>query len=343
MINRELNQGGRSFQRSKEDDAQKIFTYVFVTNFPDGYGAMDLWNTCKLYGHVVDVFIPDRRTKAGKIFGFVRFIKVLDIDRLINNLCTVWVGRNKIHANVARFQREPLNKQSNKVNNEGTNNVNHGAKGMTNSYAHVVKGNQVQNVGMKECPNMVLDETCLNHEDFSLCSLGKVKEFASLTNLKVVLGKEGYANIELKVIWVEVEGVPCKWRSRNTFSRIASRWGTLINGEELEEEGYHEVPGLMPKFEEDGEEGHGVNDGSHADDMYGGVSKNLKDVEGESDREEVPKTNFEEVADKSIFEGNSIRQNDVHFEDLFGIYEVLNKKRDGKNIDDKHEDSLKYP
>nr|GEZ96153.1 nucleotide-binding alpha-beta plait domain-containing protein [Tanacetum cinerariifolium] len=212
-------------QRSKEDDVQKISTSVFVTNFSDGYGAKDLWNTCKLYGHVVDVFIHDRRTKAGKRFGFVRFIKVLDIDRLINNLCTVWVGCNKIHANVARFQREPLHKQSNKVNNKGTNNVNHGEKGMTNFYAHVVRGNQVQNV----------------------------------------------------------------------------------------------------------------------DDMYGGVSENIKDVEGESDRKEVLETNFEEVPDKSIFEGNSVRQNDVHYEDLFGIYEVLNKKRDGKNIDDKHEDSLKYP
>nr|GFB32314.1 nucleotide-binding alpha-beta plait domain-containing protein [Tanacetum cinerariifolium] len=120
-------------QRSKEDDVQKISTSVFVTNFPYG-------------------------TKVGKRFGFVRFIKVLDIDRLINNLCTVWVGRNKIHANVARFQREPLHKQSNKVNNKGTNNVNHGAKGMTNSYAHLVKGNQVQNVGMEECPNMVLNK-----------------------------------------------------------------------------------------------------------------------------------------------------------------------------------------
>nr|GFA33269.1 RNA-directed DNA polymerase, eukaryota [Tanacetum cinerariifolium] len=45
---------------------------------------------------------------------------------------------------------------------------------------------------------------------------------------------------------------------------------------------------------------------------------------------------------KSIFEENSVRQNDVHSEDPFGIYEVLNKKMDGINIDDKHEDSLKY-
>nr|GEX67369.1 RNA-directed DNA polymerase, eukaryota, reverse transcriptase zinc-binding domain protein [Tanacetum cinerariifolium] len=69
-------------QRSKEGDVQKISTSVFVTNFPDGYGAKDLWNTCKLYGHVVDVFIPDRRTKAGKRFGFVRFIKVRVVKAL---------------------------------------------------------------------------------------------------------------------------------------------------------------------------------------------------------------------------------------------------------------------
>nr|GFC73907.1 nucleotide-binding alpha-beta plait domain-containing protein [Tanacetum cinerariifolium] len=240
---------------------------------------------------------------------------------------------------------------------------------MPNSYAYVVKGNQVQNVGMEECPNMVLDETCLNHEDFSLCLLGKVKEFASLTNLKVVLDDEtkkrfqfnltvgswfsqiiqAYNDfvIDERVIWVEVEGVPCKWWSRNTFSRIASRCGTLLNGEELEEEGYHsnricirtklktvvfdffkmvyrgmtcwvraiEVLGWVPDFEDDGEEGYGVNDGSHEDDIYGGVSENLKDVKGESDREEVPETNFEEVPDKIIFEGNSIRQNDFHSED----------------------------
>ncbi|GKB93076.1 nucleotide-binding alpha-beta plait domain-containing protein, partial [Tanacetum coccineum] len=75
-------------QRSKEDDVQKISTSVFVTNLPDGYGAKDLWNTCMLYGHVVDTYIPVRRSKAGKRFGFVRFIKVLDVERLVNNLCT---------------------------------------------------------------------------------------------------------------------------------------------------------------------------------------------------------------------------------------------------------------
>nr|GEY66937.1 RNA-directed DNA polymerase, eukaryota [Tanacetum cinerariifolium] len=188
-------------QRSRKDDVQKISTSVFVTNFPGGYGVRDLWNTYKLYGHVMDVFIPDRRTKAGK-----------------------------------------------------------------------------------------------------------VKEFASLTNLKVII------------------------QAHNDFV-IDER----VNG------GLEIHLAVSHLDREDGEEGYDVNDGSHEDDMYGGVSENLKDVEGESDREEVLETNFEEVPNKSIFEGNSVRKNDVHSEDTFGIYEVLNKKWDGKNIDDKHEDSLKYP
>nr|GEU47366.1 RNA-directed DNA polymerase, eukaryota [Tanacetum cinerariifolium] len=105
--------------RSKEDDVQNISTSVFVTNFPDQFGAKDLWHSCKAYGHVVDAYILDRRSKAGKRFGFVRFIKVFDMDRLISNLCTIWVGRFKLHANVAQFLREPMNKQKDEVNANG--------------------------------------------------------------------------------------------------------------------------------------------------------------------------------------------------------------------------------
>nr|GEV53302.1 tubulin alpha-2 chain [Tanacetum cinerariifolium] len=75
--------------RSKEDEVVKISTSVFVANFPDSFGAKDLWNSCKQYGQVVDAYIPYRRSKACKRFGFVRFINVLDVDRLVNNLCTI--------------------------------------------------------------------------------------------------------------------------------------------------------------------------------------------------------------------------------------------------------------
>nr|GEV39327.1 nucleotide-binding alpha-beta plait domain-containing protein [Tanacetum cinerariifolium] len=225
-------------QRSKEDDVLKISTSIFVTNFPDRFGAKDLWNTCKPYGHVVDTYIPNRRSKAGKRFGFVCFVKIIDVDRLVNNLCTVWVGRLKLHANVAR--------------------IGDGTRGTTNSFAQVVRGVQSQMDTLDNIPTMVLDDSCLNKEEISLRLMRKVKDFASLTNLKEdetinkfrsSLGAGSWFSqimqahhdfiIEERVVWVEVEGVPWKWWSRNTFNRVASRLGSLLNGEELEEGDFH--------------------------------------------------------------------------------------------------------
>ncbi|GKE76825.1 nucleotide-binding alpha-beta plait domain-containing protein [Tanacetum coccineum] len=296
-------------QRSKEDDVQKISTSVFVTNFPDRYGAKDLLNTCKIYGHVVDAYIPDRRSKAGKRFGFVRFINVFDVEHLVKNLCTMWVGNFKIHANVARFQRESVNNIY-QAHDNGTNVVNggdsksgDGFNGTIKSYAHVLKRPQVQKEVIDDVPTMVLDETCLNKEEYSLCLLGKVKEFASLTNLKVVLAKEGFDNIELKYMggfWVMIvfQEEETKKRFQSNDS-MGSWWGTILNDEVLEEGYFHnnrlcictknktavfesfklayrgkvcwvraiEVLGWVPDFEEDSDDEYESNEEAHAEEV----------------------------------------------------------------------------
>ncbi|GKD92035.1 nucleotide-binding alpha-beta plait domain-containing protein, partial [Tanacetum coccineum] len=152
-------------QRSKEDEVHKISTSVFVTNFPD------LWNACKQYGYVVDSFIPNRRSKAGKRFGFVRFIKVFDVARLVSNLCTMWIGRHRIHANVARFQRATVNNSSKQFshNGEKRNIMNKdkkdiGSKDNSNSYARAVKGCSQMNREAESNHALVLDESCVNEK-----------------------------------------------------------------------------------------------------------------------------------------------------------------------------------
>nr|GEY78712.1 RNA-directed DNA polymerase, eukaryota, nucleotide-binding alpha-beta plait domain protein [Tanacetum cinerariifolium] len=61
--------------------------------------------TQKISKLVVDIYIPLKKSKAGKKFAFVRFLKVDNLDRLIDNLCTIWIGRFHLHANQVRFQR----------------------------------------------------------------------------------------------------------------------------------------------------------------------------------------------------------------------------------------------
>ncbi|GKF17571.1 nucleotide-binding alpha-beta plait domain-containing protein, partial [Tanacetum coccineum] len=156
--------------RSKEDDVSRISTSIYVSNFPESFSAKDLFHSCKQYGHVVDTFIPSKRSKDGKRFGFVRFINVFNVERLVSNLCTIWVDRSKFYANIARFHRAPLNK--NKVpmekkfgSNMNINNVREKegvTTGSSKSYVHAVK---VKNMfGALECdsmPSIVLDDECL--------------------------------------------------------------------------------------------------------------------------------------------------------------------------------------
>nr|GEY40614.1 RNA-directed DNA polymerase, eukaryota [Tanacetum cinerariifolium] len=78
--------GDRCSFKSKDDLTLRISNSVFVTNFPDHFSARDLWNVCTAYGKVVDVYIPLNKSKAGKKFAFVRFLKgkIKDINALSN-------------------------------------------------------------------------------------------------------------------------------------------------------------------------------------------------------------------------------------------------------------------
>nr|GEX77953.1 RNA-directed DNA polymerase, eukaryota, reverse transcriptase zinc-binding domain protein [Tanacetum cinerariifolium] len=331
-------------QRSKEDEVRKISTSVFVNNFPDQYGAKDMWNSCKIYGHVVDAYIPNRISNAGKRFGFVRFVKVDDVERLVNNLCTVKRG------------------------NEGVGNNVNGKKDASNSYAHVVKGTQLSKEDTDNNPSLVLDDPCLNQKDYSLCLMGKVKDIVSLSNLKVVLVNEGFMNIEIKYMggfWVmiefqlevakksfqsnlgmEIEGVPFKLLHGNTFSRIASRCGDLLDGDDQEDGCYHRKRICIRwvlDFVEDKEEDNGSDDGSYKGELNVGGLKNAVGLEGDSDVEDVPESKFKVAPNNPTLEEVSVGQNNLQFEDPFGIYDILNKKRDANNKDSILGDSLKYP
>nr|GEW94898.1 RNA-directed DNA polymerase, eukaryota, nucleotide-binding alpha-beta plait domain protein [Tanacetum cinerariifolium] len=127
---------GSVCEHNNMDHACAIARSIFVTNFPDSTSSKDLWKLCLSYGTVVDVYIPNRRSKAGKMFAFVRFIKVDNVDRLVGNLCTLWIGRMHLHAIVVRFERTPsqVPRPSQPVRK---------ATHTGNTFASVMKGNLV--------------------------------------------------------------------------------------------------------------------------------------------------------------------------------------------------------
>nr|GFA21240.1 nucleotide-binding alpha-beta plait domain-containing protein [Tanacetum cinerariifolium] len=192
--------------RLKEDDVARISTSVFILNITDSITAKDLFHACNQYGHVVDSFIPFKRDKNGNRFGFVRFINVFSPERLVNNLYTVWIGRYKVKANIAQFQRNSsyaanngLNKGVN-VNGNKTQPVpKESAKGIPkakyeqsftsnvkNSYVNIVK-----NEGIPYAYNssaeavLVLGDECVNDKNFGLSLLGRVRLLANSSPMLV--------------------------------------------------------------------------------------------------------------------------------------------------------------
>nr|GEW34084.1 reverse transcriptase domain-containing protein [Tanacetum cinerariifolium] len=258
---------------SNVDHTRLISKSIFVTNFPDNTTSKDLWEVCQGYGTVVDVYIPNRKSKAGKRFAFVRFIKVENVDRLVGNPCTLWIGRMHLHANVVRFERSPIH-SSRPTNPIRSDNI--GAP----SFASALKGNPNISLPISSSPAMVLDDSCVVKRDRDNYVMGEVKQFSSINNLRVLLSNEGdcgYTVVQfetkrktyfgpLSTLVLQVStlvshlglvayAMPnrtlslgngsfgltlrvylCMLGSRSTFNKIGSRWGEVMELEECKDD-----------------------------------------------------------------------------------------------------------
>ncbi|GJR19238.1 RNA-directed DNA polymerase, eukaryota [Tanacetum coccineum] len=214
--------------RSYEDDVAKISISIYVSNLPETFSAKDLFHACNKYGHVVDSFIPLKRSKEGKRFGFVKFINVSNVERLVGNLCTVWVGRYKLQANKARFGRPPLNGRN--IRNSKSDDrhlggfkepnvrpTNGNKETRNNSFASVLKSNQPNNLSSSNMihdssPAIALDDDCLSANDLSCVAIGKIKDINALSNLSVILNDEGFDDIKISYLggyWVLIQSKSC--------------------------------------------------------------------------------------------------------------------------------------
>ncbi|GKD00205.1 RNA-directed DNA polymerase, eukaryota, nucleotide-binding alpha-beta plait domain protein, partial [Tanacetum coccineum] len=146
-------------------------------------------DVCSAYGTVVDVFIPFKKSKAGKRFAFVRFIKVFNLDPLVENLCTIWIGRFHLFANHVCFARpQKPNHSPPKVP----------ATAHKNLFVAVLKDSNVKEAFVE--PAIVLDDSCIKEFDFNLSLMGKVNEVPTIPNLPVLIAKEGFLIVKIKYL-----------------------------------------------------------------------------------------------------------------------------------------------
>ncbi|GJY77506.1 reverse transcriptase domain, reverse transcriptase zinc-binding domain protein [Tanacetum coccineum] len=216
-------------QHSNRDELSKISLTVYVSNFPSHLTVRELWNICGKKGTLADVFIAKHKNKLRQMFGFCRFIKVSNQEALIESLSNIWIGKLRLHANKARFDRFAAVKAGDKVVKPV--NVNH--RPMNNpsksvSYAHVAKS-QVGAIdthsngvkasinggkfvdsdlkGSEDSPSSIfLDH--VDGNDFPLALLGCYKDFRSIANSRILCRNEGFLDVGIKYLgglWVLLE------------------------------------------------------------------------------------------------------------------------------------------
>lgn len=73
----------------------------------------------KRVGHVVDMFVAEKRTRRGTRFGFVRFINVFNVEAFEKRLTSIHLGKERLIINVAKFNKDKAKRGRNWKMNSG--------------------------------------------------------------------------------------------------------------------------------------------------------------------------------------------------------------------------------
>ncbi|GJX12486.1 RNA-directed DNA polymerase, eukaryota [Tanacetum coccineum] len=309
----------RLSNNTKEDQTQRISKSVFVTNFLDHFTARDLWNVCLAYGNVIDVYIPFKKSKSGNKFAFVRFIRMDNFDRLIANLCTIWIGRFHLHANAVRFQRESKSNASQPNSAHPKSFTLKGA--VNNSFDDFLKSSNTNpNSPIVSSPAIVLDDSCIVERDFSSSLMGKINDINAMSNLYRILVNEGFKYVKLSYLggmWVlmETDSIESKENPQSCGCEIMGEiyW---IRIKELE--------AWSPDFDVDQE------DNSSSDEEFENDFELHKSDNFVFDNEEE----IDHVSDSCCMHDKAKPSNSKasvdpnKSEDPFEIYKILNKKKE---------------
>ncbi|GKC83397.1 RNA-directed DNA polymerase, eukaryota, reverse transcriptase zinc-binding domain protein [Tanacetum coccineum] len=189
------------------------------------------------------------------MFGFCRFIKVQNSETLICSLSDIWIGKLRLHANMARSDRKNVAafkpshssvkaaSMANKtLNNMDTSYVN-AAKVSMHSEGRTPCKSSDQAVRIEDI--LLISLPSNNLTDFPLALLSSYKDFCSIVNTQTLCSNEGFLEVDFKYLgglWVLFDfssldardkflnhkGVPIRAWNNDTFHQICKQWGEVL-------------------------------------------------------------------------------------------------------------------
>nr|GFB73362.1 hypothetical protein [Tanacetum cinerariifolium] len=295
---------------------------------------------------------------------------VNNLDRLVENLRTIWIGRHHLYANQVRFERPQKSYSS--PNSNRPNSSRPFVPHVPNQHVYqngtyvnaVTKLPGLQGSSIPSSPALVLDESCLVDRDLSKHAMGKVKDYSSIPNLYIILMEEGFPDVKLTYLgglWVMFEfdkevtkaNLQKHTGINSWFHEIVDARNDFVSDERIvwvdiegrvftirAKELFTWIPSFLA-YKEREYSSEDDSDSHHCNKEEGLFFHNDVAAEDEinTDEEEVPETVFgsNSPSQKHANEGNG----DSHSDDPFGIYDVLKKKNN--EVDKTACSSLSHP
>ncbi|GJZ63387.1 reverse transcriptase domain, reverse transcriptase zinc-binding domain protein, partial [Tanacetum coccineum] len=156
---------------------------------------------------------------VSQMFGFCRYNGIDKMENLIDSLNMVWIGKLRLHVNIARFDRNKgfsPNQTFTKKHEPDVKKHEHAAstsvkRGVYNSqpFVNVVKGVSNGEKMDSECTPVDDSPTVIVSQDddneLELALIGCHKDFRSIANSKTICRNEGFTGVEVKYLgglWV---------------------------------------------------------------------------------------------------------------------------------------------
>ncbi|GJX19406.1 RNA-directed DNA polymerase, eukaryota [Tanacetum coccineum] len=219
----------QGFLQSKADQTMRVSISVYVSNFPDGSTSKDLWKVCNDYGTLVDVFIPNKKSKVGNDLHLLGksscFSRVLLTSIIVSGQPPMGVYGPSISSSPAMMLDEScvINCDLSKNFMGKVKDVSLISKLRTLFMDEGFTVGQLLYLGgmwvMIECVNAESKVKMMRHS-------GVKSWFSTIRNATL-----DFVSDE-RIVWVDIEGIPLNVWSRETFKRIGKKWGDVMDIED---------------------------------------------------------------------------------------------------------------
>nr|GEV78602.1 RNA-directed DNA polymerase, eukaryota, reverse transcriptase zinc-binding domain protein [Tanacetum cinerariifolium] len=276
----------------------KVASSFYVSNFPESTNAKELWNTFLPFGRLADAYIPNRRSKGGKRFGFIRFFGVSDAQNFLQSLSNIWIGSFHLFITFAKFQMQNLN---------GNN-----SKPYVPNHKHQTNTNPVKPKTQPTFTNTPLGNPSFASIVHGSSSSVKLKEVESMSNMYSICRNEGFDNLKIHHvgglwIWIQFPSINSRtaFQDNESVKSLAQTFKTVTPSFTVDECLVWIEMSEDEREESKDDQSEDVNSADGIDDLLNDLNENKGHNDGIPDNISDP--NKEKCGDQNM-ENNSFPQ-----------------------------------